>query len=336
MNYSTISEWARRDVLLPLDSYVGNGLDLSDFDTSQIAAGTVDDTLYGVSLGYSAFGLMLNKTVWEQAGVDLPSMATDWEEFGRMGAEVTKAAGRPNFYGLQDGSGVVAAFQNWLRQRGKELYDQEGRLGYNEEDATDWFALWAALRDTKACTPPELTALDQLTVETAMITLGYAATSYGYSNQLVGYRAVNKNEIVLVPTPMLNDDASHGLFMQSAQSFSVTKASETPDAAVAFIDFFVHDPEAAKVLGVERGMPASSKIRAILAPQLDEAGQDSAAYLELVGPTGGALPPPPPTGATEMNAVLKRTSEEVSFDTKTPQEGAKTLIDEAARVLKAA
>ncbi|WP_309084608.1 ABC transporter substrate-binding protein [Chelativorans sp.] len=334
-NHSTISEYARRDILLPLDEYVGNGLDISDFDKSQIDAGTVDGKFYGVSLGYAAFGMIVNAKSWEDAGVELPNLDTTWDEFERMAAEVTRAAGRPNHYGIQDGSGVVGALQNWVRQRGKDLYTAEGKLGYSEEDAADWFALWARLRESGACPPADLQALDQLNIETAMLTLGHAAMSYGYANQLVGYQAVNKDPLALVPPPMENGDRSHGIYLQPAQFFSIARTTADPDLAVDFVNFFVRDPEAALVLGVERGMPASAKIRELLIPKLDEDSRKMAEYLELVGPVGGPMPPAPPEGATEMNATLKRISEEVGFGQSSPQEGARALFAEADRVLSA-
>lgn len=332
-NHSTISEYARNGVLLPLDEYVGNGLDLSDFDQVQIDAGTVDGQFYGVSLGYSAFGMIVSRPGWEAAGLDLPGMETTWDDFGRMAAEVTQASDRPNYYGVQDASGVVGALQSWVRQRGKDLYTAEGDLGYDEEDAAEWFALWAHLRETGACPPAELQALDQLNIETSMLTLGHAACAFAYSNQLVGYQATNQDPLALAPAPMDNGDESHGVYLQPAQFFSVARASDFPDEAVAFINFFVRDEDAAEVLGVERGMPASAAIREFLTPKLDQGSQDMAAYLELVGPTAGPMPAAPPAGATEMNAILKRTSEEVSFGQRTPQEGAAALMQEADRLL---
>ena len=47
----------------------------------------------------------------------------------------------------------------------------------------------------------------------------------------------------------------------------------------------------------------------------------------------GALPPPPPKGAGEIDALMRRTSEEVAFGQIKAQEGAKKLFAEALSIL---
>ena len=54
-------------------------------------------------------------------------------------------------------------FENWLRQRGKALYDADGKLGFDADDATEWFEMWAEhARQPAPASPPTIQALDQL------------------------------------------------------------------------------------------------------------------------------------------------------------------------------
>ena len=336
MELSTLGEYAERGALLALDPYVGGALDVSDFDESQVEGGKVDGTFYAVSLGASANGLMIMTSAWEEAGVAIPTAETSWEEFGRKCEEVTKALDRPQFFGAQDSSGIEAAIEGWLLQRGKLLYTAGGQLGYDAEDAAEWFAMWADFRARGACVTPDLQALDQVSIETSMLTLGHSASSLGSANQLVGFQAVNPDTVVLAPLPRLGDDPSNGVYIKPSQFFSVAAASNNPDAAVDFINFFVRDPEAAAVLGLERGIPASPAVREALSGHIDEVSQRAADYITLVTPTAAPLPPAAPPGAAEINATLKRVSEEVAFGQKTPEEGGASLVQLATEILERA
>lgn len=84
MDYRYIVQYARRGALAPLESYMPAKLNLDDFDKAQIEGGSVDGHLYGVSLGANSAATVLNTTAFKEAGVDLPTQATTWEEFARM------------------------------------------------------------------------------------------------------------------------------------------------------------------------------------------------------------------------------------------------------------
>jgi multiple sugar transport system substrate-binding protein len=65
-------DYVSRGVLLPLESYNGNGLTLSSIDKSAVDAGSFGGHLYGVSVGVTVPALVYNKTVLEKAGLPLP------------------------------------------------------------------------------------------------------------------------------------------------------------------------------------------------------------------------------------------------------------------------
>ena len=60
-----------------------------------------------------------------------PSRASTWDDYAERTAELTEKAGKRGFYGSADGGGVEPTFECWLRQRGKALYDAEGKLGFD-------------------------------------------------------------------------------------------------------------------------------------------------------------------------------------------------------------
>ena len=172
-----------------------------------------------------------------------------------------------------DESGLEPSLEGWLRQRGKALYTPDGSLGFEGKDIADWFDYWGRLRKMKACVPPEMQALDQLTVQTAMISQNKAAISFAHSNQFVAYQGINKDKLGMMPYPVPAKDGKPGQYLKPSMLMSVSASSKNKDAAVAFVNYLVEDPAAAKILGVERGVPASEAMRKELAPTLDALGQ---------------------------------------------------------------
>ena len=140
MDYRYLVEYAQRGAIAPLDDYVASGaLDLSDFDQDQLDGGKVDGKLYGISLGANSVALMINKTVFETAGVEVPGPNTTYDDLKAM-AEAFASKGIAHKV-VADGSVSEPMFENWLRQRGKALYTADGKVAFDEADATEWYKL---------------------------------------------------------------------------------------------------------------------------------------------------------------------------------------------------
>ena len=140
----------------------------ADFDKASLDSGKVDGKLYGVNLGINSNAMIYNKAAFQKAGVAEP-VDVNWEKFVELAAAVTKAH-NGEYYGTSDGSGEEPPLENWLRQRGKALFTEDGKLGFDEKDAGDWFGMWAKTRETKACPPADLQALDKNDIETNLLT----------------------------------------------------------------------------------------------------------------------------------------------------------------------
>lgn len=333
MDYRYIVEYARRGALAPLESYTPAKLDLGDFDKAQIDGGSVDGHLYGVSLGANSAATMLNTTAFEEAGVDLPTRDTTWEEFGKMTAEITKAGKRKGMFGMADGSGAEPLFENFLRQRGKALYTADAKIAFGVDDASEWFDMWAKFRESGACVPADIQALDKSDIETSPVTNGKAAAAYAHSNQFVAYQQMNKDKLSLTNYMRVTKDTKGGHYRKPSMFFSVSSQSKSIDQAVDYVNFFVKDPTAAEALGVERGIPESKAMRDAVAATLDDVSKKPLEYVGGLGDLAGPLPPPPPSGAGEGELTLRSISEQVGFGQLTPADGGKQLVDEITRIL---
>ena len=334
MDYRYIVEYAQRGALLALDDFIGKNLNLDDFDKDQIEGGQVDGKLYAISLGANSVALMVNQAAFEEAGMAEPTRDWSYDDYKAAAEAWNKANVRKGMRLLADGSGSEPALENWLRQRGKALYTADGKIGWDADDLVDWFKLWDDLRAAKVCVAPDDQALDATAaIDTTMITLGKAATTYANSNQLIGFQAVNKDPLTMINFPRAKAGQGGGHYRKPSQFWSINPKSALRDDAVKFVSFFVNDIAAGKVLGVERGIPCSKAVRDAIAPELSAQDQIALNFVSQLGDLLGALPPVPPAAAGEVNTQLNTKAQEVAFGQSSAEDAGPAFAKEAADIL---
>ncbi|WP_342360925.1 ABC transporter substrate-binding protein [Terrarubrum flagellatum] len=333
MDYRYIFEYARRGGLMALDPFVGKQLALNEFSQAAVDSGKVDGKIYGISLGLNSTAMIYDKTAIEAAGLKVPTWNMSWQEIGDFAVELTKATKKKDYFGIHDGGRYEPALEVFLRQRGRELYNEEGKLGFGEADIGDWFALWDGLRKRGGCATAEVQALEMGEIDTSLLTLGKSAMVLAHSNQLVGFQALSKGKLALSMYPSGGAGAKPGQYLKPSQLMSVYSRTKSPEAAAKLLDFFVNDLEAGRTLGVERGVPASNAVRKAIEPTLDELSKSMADYVAFVSDKVSALPPPPPQGAGEIQLVLRKVNEQIGFNRLSVADGAKQFMAEAKGVL---
>lgn len=104
-------------------STVSDHVDLTPYEDFTTTNATVDGVLYGLPTGGNAIGLLVNETLFEEAGIELPSDDFTWPEFIEKAAAIS--AGSDGVVGLdlriQD---IIATYVGQLNDIG--LYDWDG------------------------------------------------------------------------------------------------------------------------------------------------------------------------------------------------------------------
>lgn len=334
MDYAFIGEYARRESLLALDDYVPDKLDLSDFPDNTLTGGKIDGKLYGVNAGVNSWAMLYNVALLDETGIEMPDETLTWDDLASLIPEITGKTA-DGIYGSSDGTGIGPGLECWVRQRGKPgLYTEDGQLGFDKQDLTDWFEYWATLRDSGAVVPPDVQSAAQGDVQNSLVVNRKAVIDFAHSNQLSAYSALTEDEIDMHMYPQGPSGSEPGQYLKPSMLWSVYSKSKNVDAAIALVNALSTDPDVAGELGSERGIPPSPELADTLKKDADDIEKKVYDYIDFVADKVGPLPPAFPLGAGEVTEQgLTDIGEAIAFGQTSITDGVNQFFENADRVL---
>ncbi|WNB86609.1 sugar ABC transporter substrate-binding protein [Cellulomonas sp. ATA003] len=323
-----IREYAERGVLRDLSD-----LDIAteDLDPTLLAAGQLDDAQYGIPTGSNVYSVIANPDLFEAAGVALPDDTEwTWDEYVDIAQQISD--GTPEgVYGTSDYTYNETGLMVYLRQHGQNLYDEDGELGYEDELLEEWFQRSLDMQASGA-QPGAAEALGLPTGQTFLAT-NKAAMEVTWSAQLgiLSDTAGTQMEILRVPGESEFDRT--GMYFKPGMYMSMSADTEYPDAAAAFIDYFINSVEVGEKVLSDLGLPANATVREAIADQLTPNEQIAAEFIADLQDEVVDAPPSMPVGAGEVASIIKRINEEVLFERLTPEQAADQFRTEVEAVI---
>lgn len=331
MDYRYVREYADRNVLQELDSGPAK-VDTSGVSAGLLSGGTVNGKLYGLAPTQNTQTFTYDPAAWQKAGATAPKAGWTWNDLHAAAKKVSDA-NKGKVYGLSDLGGIEDWFEVWLRQQGKQLYSDDGKLAYTAEDVAKWWTMTDGWRKDGSSTPADITskldgsqANDPVFQKKASGGFGYDSGFTPKSWELFG------REMALSVFP--SDTGKIGQYAKPSMFFSVAKRTKHAKEAAELINFLVNDPEAGKVLGMSRGLPANKQIQDTVGATLT--GPPKTAYdfeKSIAGQLDNA-PPPPPKGSGTVKSTFQRVYDDVIFGRSTPQKAAERFMNEAKQALE--
>ncbi len=326
-----IGDYVKKGVLLPLDKYAGTILNTAVIDPAAIQGGTFDGKLYGISTGVTMPALVYNKSLIQRAGAPLPALSMTYAEF-RAYLVALKAKLPTGVYPMQDigaSSSGTTPFGYWTGYNGTKLYVADPKsTQVKAADAQKYLELFKDYRDNKLIPPADIAAgFAETNADTSAIIAGKVAIGFLYTNQLGGYQAATKDELALMEFP--GAVATKALWQNASQYYTVNKETKNPEATVKLVDFLVNSPEAAKVLGLDRGASASSTARTAALEGVDQKVLD---YLKIAG-AHTSKPTPNLPNDTEFNSSFFLLYQLVAFGNYTTAKGGQQIADLIVRMI---
>lgn len=320
-----IADYASRGVLADLSTL---GVDTSKIDETIVGAGQVDGGLYGIPTGINAYAVVADPEAFAAAGVDLPDDKTwTWDDY--VETATTIASRTPGVYGTQDYGFNEAGLNVLARQKGESLYTEDGKVGFSEETAAEFFQtsldLQAGGGQPDAARTVEIQAAGP---EGSLLGTRTGAMGVWWTNQLGALSKAAGHDLELLRLPGETEGDRAGMYFKPAMYYSVSSTSKYPQSAAKFVDFLLNSPAAAEIMLTDRGLPANGELREGILDKLDPANQKVADFMADLSADVVDGPPVPPNGSGDVAGILERINTSVLFGEITPEEGAKQLISE--------
>lgn len=135
-----LSAHAKDGWLSPLDSYMGSSVDPSDFYPAVQEQFSYESKYYALPEDLSAYGIYINKTMFDAAGIPVPTGDWTWDEFYELSAAFAKSEG-----GRQTQWGGFVSANSWamrgiLKANGGEMFNADGtKVAINNEENVESF-----------------------------------------------------------------------------------------------------------------------------------------------------------------------------------------------------
>lgn len=325
-----LSQYSKKGLLIDLTPYVKDGtLDTSKIDKKLLDTGMYNGKLMGVVNGENALAVLYNPDLLKKAGLSDPANNWTWTDFENMSETVHQKDG---VYGARTLDPTLMA-EYYIREHGDHLYNTaQNGLGYTDDNllADYWKINLKLIGEGAAPNEGQIQQIQGL--EQEPLSLGKAAFDIRWSNQVDAMSNGGKVPIKLAPPP--GPGQSKGLYLKPSMFFSITKDSKHPKAAAEFINFLENNYDAGKILGVDRGIPVNSDVRAKLKPTLPPIDQEQFTYLDYVSQHSSPIDPDDPAKVTQIETALGDVDQKVLYKKESPLQGAKDFRKQATALLK--
>jgi multiple sugar transport system substrate-binding protein len=327
MDEKYITEYSSRGALLDLSKY---NVDTSKLDEAALNAGKNENGLTGIAAGINAATILANPAVFKAAGVALPDDKTwTWADFERISAEIT-AKSPKGTYGAAAYGTDEASLGVWLRQNGKSLYTEDGKLGFEPGDAAEWWAFLKELSQKKAVpSASEVVEAEAAPLDQSGLATGKNGLAFWWSNQLPALEKAAGGELKILRFPSkTGDSADAQLWYKASQFWSASSRTKHPEETAKFINFLANNVKAGEALLADRGVYPNADVRAAIESKLTPADVKVVKFIDQVKGELGEAPAPPPKGAGAIQEIIKRYTSEVLFDRLSTEDAGTKAVDE--------
>lgn len=309
-DYQYIQQYNSRNMLVDLNTYAQKGvINLSKWSESGLASGRLGGKQIALNIGTNALGMVVDPAVLQQAGVTIDDAKWTWKEFEQAALQIFQKTGKQTTV-ARDHAHIQ--WEHIVRQFGVPFFSPDHKsLGFTNSAAAKAalvanLEMYARLRAAGALYNPEETFIAGITMQEEPLAKGKGWNAFYWSNQVVGFQGAAGRPMGYYILPSVNGPkAPFGTYLKPGQFISMLTSSKSQDLAAKYINFFVNDVEANRILLAERGIPIPSDVAADLAGRVDAVNKSVFDYIAKVTPLTTPIDPPDPGATGEVRDVMR-------------------------------
>lgn len=262
-----------------IKQYAGNGqladltdlVDLSGYLTDEeIEMYKIDGKLYGVPLSRNGQGLAYSKTRLAELGIDEPQNGWTWDEYVAWGEAAAEKC-PDGVYPIYDMRNWYTYYQEYAESQGKPKTVDGTEFNFDKDTFIEYCNMYQQLVDEGVALPAdnavsfvELDPVNDYFLNGTCLTRSISVGSVASLAEMMG----EDNDLGFVCLPQ--GSAGSASWVQSTVFFSIGANSTHQEEAAAFLEYFISDVEAGKVLKTVRGLPLSDDVYAAMEPDLNQ------------------------------------------------------------------
>lgn len=301
-------------------------LNLADYSKEDLESFKIGGELNTMPFGVFVPVIRYNETFAEEDGAELPPADADWDAWAAFLVDYAKD--NPNKrIGMPYEADADLPFESWLRQRGEQLWTQDGKAGFTADSLAAWFDWWDRLQ--KAGAVMSLSEQEGIGPDWAVVGKKVLA-KVGNSNHLIDdARMFPDHTFRLRGMPVAKDaQAGHAFLYYPRMAIYQGIDDEKVEAAGKLVGYNTNDPAMIATVGLTMGAPVNPKV---FQQALDSATGDAKETLTVVQAGREAERRPrfeAPPGTNTWRTAMGRAAEEIALGRLRTTDGARRLLEE--------
>jgi multiple sugar transport system substrate-binding protein len=301
----------------------------------------LDTFKLGGELNTLPFGIFVpviryNETVAKADGVTIPAEGSGWTWDSL--AELLVAYSKDN-PGKRKGAAYLPdhdlTFEAWLRQRGEQLWTEDGKVGFTVDGVASWIDWWEKLR--KAGAALSLSEQEGMGPDWALVGKK-TLVAFGNSNHIIDDAKMFPKERFRLRAMPINPSAVEGHKYLYFPRMAIYQRIDDDklEAAGKLLNYNVNTAEMLKTVRLTMGAPVNPKVAEA---SKEFASQDEKEMLAVVEKDRATQRKPryeAPPGSSTWRTTMARVCEEIALGRTTVPDGAKKLVDEITAGIKRA
>ncbi len=319
--------YAANDLYRPLDTVPT--LDLSDYDAALLDSFRLSGNLNTMPFAIFAPVFRFNETFATEAGLTVPDASSpDWTWDALAQLLIDYSANNPSGRrGTAYNAHADLPFEAWLRQRGEQLWTEEGTAGFTVDSVAAWFDWWENLRRAGAAL--SLSEQDgpsadwQLIGDTVLANMGNSNHIVDDSRSFPDY-TFRQRAMPLMPGAPEGHKYLYTPRIAMYQGIEENKV----EAAARLMNYNVNNTEFVRTTGMSLGAPVNPRVRQEMLAFASPAETEMLTFVEAE--TAATRNPrfEAPPGSNTWRDVMALAIEEIANEQSTVMEAAQRMIDD--------
>ncbi|MFG1704569.1 ABC transporter substrate-binding protein [Nonomuraea sp. M3C6] len=301
-------------------------LSLADYSKQDLESFKLGGELNTMPFGIFIPVIRYNETFAKEDDVDLPPADADWDAWAAFLIDYAK--NNPNKRkGMPYEPDADMQFEAWLRQRGEQLWTEDGKAGFTLDSTRAWFDWWDKL--LKAGAVLTLSEQEGMGPDWALVGKKTLA-KVGNSNHIIDDAKMFPDyRFKLRAMPVApGAQAGHQYLYYPRMAIYQGIDDDKLAAAGKVVNYNTNNVAMIKTVGLTMGAPVNPKV---FQQSYEFAGQDEKEMLTVVQAAREAERKPrfeAPPGTSTWRTAMARVAEEIALGRVSTADGSKRFLDE--------